>query len=162
MRLSLDLCGCICVCVYVCVYVCVCVYFIWRIIALQNFIVFCQVSTWISHSSLDINKDTSLKAGKIITGLENTVQTFALIAIYPKTISDVSGCFDGDMRFCWDLNQQSELKRHCHLLDLHIYRLVNSFTIPQETHPGNHFCWTWIEKALLQQTSILFRKTFIL
>ena len=83
--------------------------FNWKVIALQNFIVFCQVSTWISHSSLDINKDTSLKVGKIITGLKNTVQTFALIAIDPKTISDVSCCFDGDVRFCWDLNQQSEL-----------------------------------------------------
>jgi len=38
------------VCVCVCVCLCVC-YFIfnWRIIALQNFVVFCETSTWISH-----------------------------------------------------------------------------------------------------------------
>ena len=28
---------------------CCCLFFNWRIIALQNFVVFCQISTWISH-----------------------------------------------------------------------------------------------------------------
>ena len=42
-------CVCVCVCVWFVPHLFIYLFFRWRIIALQNFVVFCQTSTWISN-----------------------------------------------------------------------------------------------------------------
>ena len=52
-------------------FLCKFIYFNWRIIALQNFIVFCQTSTWISHRCTYIPSLLNLPS---ISGWENSVR----------------------------------------------------------------------------------------